>query len=182
MAFRKTHVAANARALGVLNALDALSGWSTSSAPAGAARGMAFMSGFGSYIAQVFQIALDGAGKIVVQKVWVAIDCGVPVNPGQIEAQMQSGVVHGLAAALWGGVTFNNGVPNVVNFSNYRMLRLREMPTVAVKVIASQAAPGGVGETGVPCVAPALANAYARLTGVRVRALPFYPGATMSDG
>lgn len=185
MAFRKKLVsgaAGDPRALGLLNALDSLSGWSTTSPAAGHGRGMAFLSGFGSYIGLVVDISLNSASQIRVNKVWCAIDCGLAINPGSIEAQVQSGVAHGLSATLWGQVTFANGKPNVQNFNNYRMLRLQEMPAVSVKIVPSTAAPGGVGETGVPCVAPAIANAYARLTGTRVRSLPFYPGATMSDG
>ena len=78
--------------------------------------------------------------------------------------------------------TFKAGVPNVTNFSHYRVLRNGEMPKVNVAIVPSTAAPGGVGETGVPCVAPAVANAYAYLNKTRVRTLPFQPGATMSDG
>jgi isoquinoline 1-oxidoreductase beta subunit len=86
-----------------------------------------------------------------------------------------------LSAALWGEVKFANGIPNVVNFSNYRVLRMSELPAIVVSIVPSVAAPGGVGETGVPCVAPAIANALAQLNGSRIRQLPFYPGATMSD-
>jgi isoquinoline 1-oxidoreductase subunit beta len=185
MAFRKKLVSGasgDPRALTVLNLVDTLSGWSAGPPPAGRARGMAFLKGFGSYIALVAEISLNAASQIQVNNMYCAIDCGVVVNPGSVEAQMQGGVAHGLAAALWGQVTFANGVPNVNNFSNYRMLRLGEMPTVSVKIAQNTNPPGGVGETGVPCVAPALANAYAKLTGTRVRTLPFYPGATMSDG
>ena len=178
MAWRRSLLAGNSRALGVLDAVDALSGWSVSAAPAGSARGLAFLKGFGSYIALVAQISLS-SGKIKVGKMFCAIDCGVAVNPDQIEAQVQGGIVHGLSATLWGQVLFNAGVPNVSNFNNYRVLKLNEMPAVSVAIVPSTEAPGGVGETGVPCVAPAIANAYARLTGQRVRTLPFYPGATM---
>ncbi len=181
LAFRKTLLAGNSRALGVISAVETLSGWSTTTTPSGNARGLAFLSGFGSYIAMVVQISLNSSNQIRVNKVFCAIDCGIAINPDSIEAQIQSGIVHGLSSALWGQVTFASGVPNVNNFSNYRVLRLSEMPIISVKIVTSTAAPGGVGETGVPCVAPALANAYAKLTASRIRTLPFYPGATMSD-
>ena len=181
LAYRKTLAAGNSRALGVLNAVDQLSGWSTTSAPTGNARGVAFLKGFGSYIAMVAQVSRNTTGQIRVNKVFCAIDCGIAINPDSIEAQIQGGIVHGLSATLWGQVTFAAGVPNVNNFSNYRVLKLSEMPVVSVAIVPSTAAPGGVGETGVPCVAPAVANAYAKLSGQRVRTLPFYPGATMSD-
>jgi isoquinoline 1-oxidoreductase beta subunit len=174
-------LAADSRALGVLAAVDKLSGWSTSAAPSGSARGLAFLKGFGSYIALVAEVSQSG-GAMKVNKMACAIDCGIAVNPDQIEAQIQGGIVHGMSAALWGQVTFKAGVPSVSNFNNYRVMRLREMPVVSVSIVPSTEAPGGVGETGVPCVAPALANAFARLTKQRLRTLPFYPGATMGDG
>jgi len=83
---------------------------------------------------------------------------------------------------LWGQVTFKGGSAGARNFSNYRVLRMRESPNITVQIVQSGAPLGGVGEPGVPPVAPAVANAYARLTGQRVRTLPFFPGATMSDG
>jgi isoquinoline 1-oxidoreductase beta subunit len=181
MAWRRALLAGDSRALGVLNAVDTLSGWSTTAAPSGSARGLAFLKGFGSYIALVAQISANN-GVIKVGKMFCAIDCGVAVNPDQIEAQVQGGITHGLSATLWGQVLFKAGVPNVSNFNNYRVIRIGEMPQVSVAIVPSSEAPGGVGETGVPCVAPAVANAYAKLTGQRVRSLPFYPGATMGDG
>jgi isoquinoline 1-oxidoreductase beta subunit len=78
-------------------------------------------------------------------------------------------------------VTFTAGAANVANFNNYRVARMGDMPTVSVKIINSGGPIGGIGELGVPCVAPAIANAYAKLTGKRIRTLPFYPGATMGD-
>ena len=113
------------------------------------------------------------------------IDCGVVINPDSVEAQMQGGLVQGIYSALFSRVTFANGVPSVQNFSNYRVLTGRDMPKVTVDILEGDpttSAPGGIGETGVPCVAPAIANAYHRMSGTRVRELPFHPGATMSDG
>lgn len=182
LAFRKALVSGadgNPRALGVLNALETLTNWSVP--PASMGRGMAFLSGFGSYIAMAADVASVG-GKVVVRKMYCAIDCGVAVNPGAIETQIQGGIAHGLSATLWGEQTFVKGTPQVSNFSHYRMLKINEMPEVAVKIVTSTEAPGGVGETGVPCVAPAVANAWAKLTGNRLRSLPFYPGATMGEG
>ena len=101
------------------------------------------------------------------------------VNPDQVEAQMQGGIAHGLAAAMWHQATFVAGVPKVRNFNNYPYLKLQTMPTVSIKLVTSTAAPGGVGETAVPVVAPAVANAWAKLTNTRLRSLPFYPGTTM---
>ncbi|MBK7472789.1 MAG: xanthine dehydrogenase family protein molybdopterin-binding subunit [Betaproteobacteria bacterium] len=115
----------------------------------------------------------------------VAIDCYISVNPGQIEAQLTGGVVHGLNAALYGRQTFVNGAAQSKNFKNSRMIRMSEMPQVSVVIGQNPAASsraisiGGVGELGVPTLAPALANAYFALTRRRVRTLPFFPNATM---
>ena len=94
---------------------------------------------------------------------------------------MQGGIAHGLNAALWGQMTFAAGVAAQKNFSNYRMMRPGEMPQITVQVIPSTNAPSGIGEPGVPPIAPALANAFFKLTGKRVRNLPFFPGARMGD-
>ena len=180
MALRKSLLVADARARGVVDAVDKMSGWSTSTAPSGSARGVAFMKGFGSYIALVVQVSRKTDGTIKADKAFCAIDCGVAINPDSIEAQVQGGIIHGLTAALWGEAVIVNGAPKPGNFSNYRVAKARDVPQMSVAVIASTAAPGGVGETGVPCVAPAIANAWAKLSGQRIRTLPFYSGATMS--
>jgi isoquinoline 1-oxidoreductase beta subunit len=129
----------------------------------------------------VAEVSQATNGKMVVKKMFCAIDCGVPINPAQIETQVQGGIVHGLSATLWGQMKFVNGKAQAQNFNAYPMMTLNQMPLVAVKVVASTESPGGVGETGVPCVAPAVANAWAALTGTRQRSLPFYPGTRMSD-
>ena len=183
LAFRKGLVTGpngNPRALGVLSALETLTNWSVAPA-SGTARGMAFLSGFGSYIAMAADVGKNSAGQAVVKKVYCAIDCGIVVNPDGVETQIQGGIAHGISATMWGEVKFVKGVPQVTNFNKYRMLKIGEMPEVAVKIVTSSEAPGGVGETGVPCVAPAITNAWAKLTGTRLRTLPLYPGATMSD-
>jgi isoquinoline 1-oxidoreductase beta subunit len=181
MAFRRTLLASNARGLAVLNAVARLSNWSTQPV-AGRARGVAFAIGFGSICAQVVEISVPKVGSIKVHRVSCAIDCGTVVNPDSVEAQMQGGIAHGLSAALWGEVTFKAGTASVSNFSEYRMLRLAEMPVIGVSIVKSGASVGGVGETAVPLIAPALANAYATLTGTRIRTLPFFAGATMGEG
>ncbi|MEI8177814.1 molybdopterin cofactor-binding domain-containing protein [Aestuariivirga sp.] len=147
-------------------------------------RGVAFLRGFNSYLALALEVALDSSSRIKVTKAHYVVDCGVVINPDSVEAQMQGGLVHGIYSALYSRVTFAKGVPSVQNFSNYRVLTPRDMPKVTVDILQGDpttAAPGGIGEAGVPCVAPAIANAYARLTGKRVRELPFHPGMTMSD-
>ena len=92
---------------------------------------------------------------------------------------MQGGIVHGLNAAMWGQITFTAGKANQKNFNNYRMIRMGEMPKITVQLVSSNNPPSGLGEPAVPPIAPALANAYSRLKGSRVRTLPFFPGVTM---
>ncbi|MCV2351134.1 xanthine dehydrogenase family protein molybdopterin-binding subunit [Paucibacter sp. Y2R2-4] len=176
----------NPRWLAVLEAAAQAAGWGTAG-PAGTARGIAIGSAFNSIVAQVVEVRAGTAGPVVT-RVWVAIDCYMTVNPGSVEAQIVGGVVHAINAALYGRQTFVNGAAQVKNFNNSRMLRLNEMPAFAVKIMPPPAAAdrtvplGGVGELGVPTFAPALANAWFKLSGKRVRSLPFYPNATMSDG
>ncbi len=180
LAFRQNLLAGNPKGLAVLNAAASLAGWGTA-LPTGHARGIAYSVGFGSIVAQVAEVSAT-ATSIRVHKVSCAIDCGLAINPDSVKAQMEGGIAHGLAAALWGNMTFTQGAANYANFSHYRMLRLPEMPQVDVTIVNSGGPLGGVGEPGVPPIAPAVANAYAKLTGKRVRTLPFFPGATMSDG
>lgn len=147
-------------------------------------RGMAFLEGFNSYVALAVEIDLDTRSQIKVTNAHYVIDCGVAINPNSIEAQMQGGLVHGIYSALYNQVKFVKGVPNVSNFSNYRVLLPSQMPTVTVDILEGDPTtthPGGIGETGVPCVAPAIANAYFRMTAQRIRDLPFYPNSTMSE-
>jgi isoquinoline 1-oxidoreductase subunit beta len=170
------------RWVAVLDAAATLGGWSTPLA-AGRARGIAIGPAFNSIVAQVVEIS-GTATSIRVNRVSLAIDCYIGVNPGSIDAQLTGGIVHGLNAALYGRQSFVNGAAQAKNFNRSRMIRMGEMPQVEVKLIANpevsdRATPlGGVGELGVPALAPALANAYARLTGTRVRTLPFFPNAT----
>ncbi|MFG6485955.1 molybdopterin cofactor-binding domain-containing protein [Roseateles sp. BYS78W] len=176
----------DARWLAVLDAAAQAAGWG-GAVPAGRARGIAIGTAFNSVVAQVVEVSATAAGPKVT-RVWLAIDCGWVVNPDSVEAQLIGGIVHGLNAALYGKQTFVNGAAQARNFNASRMIRLGEMPQVVVKLMPQpalldrNAVMGGVGELGVPTLAPALANAWARLSGKRVRALPFYPNATMSDG
>ncbi len=166
------------RTLAVLAAVDTLSAWRTTLA-AGHAWGMAVSKAFGTIVAEVVDISQPTFGAIKVHRVACAVDCGIAVNPDSVEAQMQGGIIHGLNATLWGRATFVNGVCQQKNFNNSRMMRLGEAPTMTVKIVTNTYDPSGTGESAVPPVAPAIANAWARLTGVRVTSLPFFPTATM---
>ncbi len=141
----------------------------------GRGRGLALHESFGSFVAQVAEVSLTPAGKVRVHRVVCAIDCGLTVNPDTIKAQMESGVVFGLSAALYGQITFKNGRVEQGNFNDYSMLHLDEMPRVEVHIVPSQEPLGGVGEPGVPPVAPAVANAVFQAGGIRVRRLPLQP-------
>jgi isoquinoline 1-oxidoreductase subunit beta len=172
--FRQQLLAKHPRHLGVLNAAARLADWDKP-LPAGHGRGIAVHESFKSFVAQVAEVSLDERGALRVHRVCCAIDCGKIVNPDTIVAQMESGISFGLSAALYGAITLKNGRVEQSNFDSYPMLRLDAMPKVEVQIIKSTEKPGGVGEPGVPPIAPAVANALFALTGARVRALPLTP-------
>jgi isoquinoline 1-oxidoreductase subunit beta len=139
--------------------------------PKGRARGIAVHESFGSYVAQVAEVSVE-KDAIRVHRVVCAIDCGVAVNPETVRAQMESGIAFGLGAALHSKLSFKEGRVQQSNFHDYQVLRLDEMPVVEVHIVPSTDKMGGVGEPGVPPIAPAVANAVAALTGRRLRELP----------
>jgi isoquinoline 1-oxidoreductase beta subunit len=169
--YRKGLLSGHARHFGVLNLAAEKAGWGAPLSE-GRARGIAVHSSFGSFIAQVAEVSVDPAGRIRVHKVVCAVDCGKYVNPEIIRAQMESGIVFGLSAALHGAITFRNGRVEQSNFHDYPLLRLTEMPEVEVHIVESSEKSGGIGEPGVPPIAPAVANAVFVLTGKRLRKLP----------
>ena len=172
---RRRLLARHPRHLGVLELAAEKAGWGT--APeAGRGRGIALHQSFGSFIAQVAEVSVTPAGQVRVHKVVCAVDCGRVVNPDTIKAQMEGGIVFGLSAALHGAITFKNGRVEQSNFHNYRLLTMEEMPEVEVYIVPSSEAPGGVGEPGVPPIAPAVGNAVFAVTGKRIRRLPISPG------
>ncbi len=179
-AFRYSHLT-DARSEAVIRAADALSAW-RKSLPAGHAWGMAFAESFGTRVCQVVELSKPTTGAVTVNRVACVIDCGTVINPDSVEAQMQGGILHALNATLWGQTTFAAGKAAQTNFNRFRVMRIGEMPQVTVQIIKSTEPPAGVGEPGVPPLAPALANAYARLTGVRARTLPLFPYSSMGGG
>ena len=168
----------DARRLAVLQAADNMSLW-RKSLPAGHFWGVAMAEWNGTIVCEVAEISQPTTTSLRVHRVACAVDCGQVINPNQAEAQMQGGIVHGLNAAMWGQITFTAGKANQKNFNNYRMIRIGEMPQITVQLVSSNNPPSGLGEPAVPPIAPALANAYSRLKGSRVRTLPFFPGAVM---
>lgn len=168
--FRRALLAGHPRHRGVLELAAEKAGWGTP-LPEGRARGIAVVESFGSFVAEVAEVSVEG-GKVRVHRVVCAIDCGMHVNPDIIAAQMESAVVFGLTAALYGKITIANGAVTEGNFDSYPMLRINEMPAVEVHIMPSTEPPGGVGEPGTPPIAPAVVNALFALTGRRIRSLP----------
>lgn len=168
--FRRGLLAHDARALKVLDTAAEKAGWGTP-LPAGHARGIAYMESYGSLCAEVAEVSVGSEG-VRVHRVVVALDCGDIVNPDAVEAQLMGGVTQGLSAMLGEAITLKNGAAEQRNFDTYRVLRIDRAPKVEAHVIRSGQGWGGVGEPGVPPIAPAVANAIFAATGRRVRRLP----------
>ena len=164
-------LAKHPRHLGVLELAVQKAGWGKP-LPAGRGIGVAVHSSFGSFIAQVAEVSVNKAGGVRVHRVVCAVDCGRIVNPDTIAAQMESGIVFGLTAALHGAITFKDGRVEQGNFDDYPLLRLDETPEIEVHIVPSSDNPGGIGEPGVPPIAPAVANALFTASGARLRSLP----------
>jgi isoquinoline 1-oxidoreductase beta subunit len=171
LAYRVALLDKNPRAKAVLQIAAEKSGWGKP-LPAGQGRGIALCIGFGSFIAEVVQVTVDKEGAVNPTHVWCVVDCGIQVNPDTIRAQMQSGIVFGLSAALYGEITIKDGRVEQTNFGDYRMMRINEAPQIEVYLVKSSEAPGGIGEPGTSSVMPALTNAIYAATGKRIRKLP----------
>lgn len=168
---RKSLMGEAPRLRGALELAAAKAGWGKPMEK-GKGRGIACASSFGSHVAQVAEVTVSDDGKVKVDRVVCAIDCGIVVNPDTVEAQMQGGIVYGLTAALKSGITLTDGKVDQGNFQNFRLLRMDEMPVVEVYIVPSTENPGGAGEPGTPPIAPAVANAIFAATGKRIRKLP----------
>jgi isoquinoline 1-oxidoreductase beta subunit len=165
------------RESGVLQRVAELADWG-SAVPEGRARGVAMHKSFDTYVAQIAEVSQGEGGLPRVHKVWCAVDCGVPINPNIIRAQIEGGVGFGLGAVLFSEITLGEGGRiEQSNFHDYRSLRINEMPEVEVAVVPSTEKPTGVGEPGVPPIGPAVANAWRQLTQEPVRRLPMLPSA-----
>jgi len=169
--YRRALLDGSPRAKAVLELAADRAGWG-GKLPAGSGRGIALLHAFGSYIAQVAEVAVSKQGDVRVRRVVCAVDCGTVVNPDIVKAQMESGIVFGITGALWGEVTIKNGRVEQHNFSDYRVLRMSETPAIEVHLVKSAEAPGGVGEPGTSAVMPAVTNAVFAATGRRIRKLP----------
>ncbi|MEI2415132.1 xanthine dehydrogenase family protein molybdopterin-binding subunit [Orrella sp. JC864] len=176
VAYRRALLAGHPRHLGVLELAARQAGWDQPLASGAAGtrrgRGVAVHESFQSVVAQVVEITVDQAGALKVDRVVCAVDCGIAINPDVVRAQMEGGIGFALSAALHGAITLADGVVEQSNFHDYPALRMNEMPQVQVHIVSSAQPPTGVGEPGVPPLAPALANAIFDAVGTRVRTLP----------
>jgi isoquinoline 1-oxidoreductase beta subunit len=171
--FRRRLLAKEPRMKAVLELAAEKAGWTSAPLPKGRGRGIAVAEAFRTFVAQVVEVSVKESGQIKVERVVCAVDCGTPINPDVITAQMEGGIGFGLGAVLWGNITLENGRVQQSNFNDYRVLRMNEMPKVEVHIVPSSEPPTGVGEPGVAPIGPALANAIFAATGKRVHELPF---------
>ncbi|HEX6957724.1 MAG TPA: xanthine dehydrogenase family protein molybdopterin-binding subunit [Ferrovibrio sp.] len=168
---RQKLLSGHPRHLGALNLAAEKANWS-SALPAGRMRGIAVHESFHSYVAEVAEVSIKPDGSWRIEKVTAAVDCGVAVNPNIIAAQIEGGIGYGLSPVLFNGISLKDGVVEQSNFDDYEVLRIDQMPQVEVHIVPSTEKPTGVGEPGVPPIAPAVANALMAATKQRFRALP----------
>jgi isoquinoline 1-oxidoreductase beta subunit len=170
LAFRLAHLPAGNRLRGALELAASKAGWGTP-LPAGHGRGVACHSSFGSHVAEVAEVSVE-RGTLRVHRVVAAVDLGVALNPDSVEHQVEGAIAYGLSAVLRGEITLAGGAVVQGNFDDQEPVRIDEMPRVDVHIVPSREAPGGIGEPGLPPLAPAVANALFAATGKRVRRLP----------
>ncbi len=170
-AFRRRYLKDSPRHLAALELVLERSGWQDRPPP-GRRRGLAIQEAFGSVVAQVAEVSVAADNAIRVHRVTCAVDCGTAINPDIVRQQMEGGILFGLSAALYGEITLEDGAVRESNFHDYRQLRLADSPAIDVHIVPSTEPPSGVGEPGVPPIAPAVANAVFAVTGQRLRTLP----------
>ncbi|SMG49209.1 xanthine dehydrogenase family protein molybdopterin-binding subunit [Paraburkholderia susongensis] len=172
--FRRDLLAHEPRMRVVLELAAQKAGWDPAKPlPKGRGRGIAVAEAFKTFVAQVAEVSVDKDGNVKVERVVCAVDCGTPINPDVIAAQMEGGIGFGLGAVLHSAITLKDGKVEQNNFDGYQVLRIAEMPKVEVHIVPSGEAPTGVGEPGVAPVGPAVANAIFAATGRRIQSLPF---------
>lgn len=170
--FRKDRLKSEPRFVKVLEKLEEASDWNKKLG-SNEGKGVAIVESFGSIVAHAVFLKKE-KGLVTIPRVVSVVDCGIYVNPDQVKAQTEGNIIYGLTAALKDAITFKNGAAQQANFDTYRMLRMNEAPkNIQVHLMENNEAPGGVGEPGLPPIAPALGNAVFNLTGKRIRILPF---------
>jgi isoquinoline 1-oxidoreductase subunit beta len=176
VAYRRALLDKSPRAKAVLDRVAQKAGWGQP-LPQGSGRGVSLQFAFGSYQAQVAEVEVSKAGTVRLRRVTCAMDCGTVVNPDTVQAQLQSGIIFGATAALFGEITLKNGRVEQSNFDTYQMVRMEDAPVIEIDVVKSAEPPGGMGETGTSAIVPAIANAVFAATGKRLRKMPIDPAA-----
>jgi isoquinoline 1-oxidoreductase beta subunit len=171
VAYRLALLDKTPRAKAVLELAAEKAGWGQA-LPERSGRGVSLQFVFGSYLAQVAQVEVSKEGTVRVRRVVCAVDCGTVVNPDIVQAQIQSGIVFGATAALYGEITLKNGRVEQTNFDTYQILRMNEAPAIEIHIVKSAEPPGGMGEIGTSAIVPAIANAIYAATGKRLRKMP----------
>ena len=171
VAYRLALLDKSPRAKAVLALAAEKAGWGQP-LPKRVGRGVSLQFVFGSYMAQVAEVEVSKEGTVRVRRVVCAMDCGTVVNPDTVQAQLQSGIIFGATAALYGEITLKNGRVEQTNFDTYQMIRMNEAPGIEVHLVKSSEPPGGMGETGTSAIVPAIANAIFAATGKRLRKMP----------
>jgi len=171
VAYRRALLDKSPRAKAVLDLAAEKAGWGQA-LPKGSGRGISLQFVFGSYLAQVAEVEVSKEGTVRVRRVVCAVDCGTVVNPDTVQAQIQSGIIFGATAALYGEITLKNGRVEQTNFDTYQMLRMNQAPAIEVHIVKSAEPPGGLGESGTSAIVPAIANAIFAATGKRLRKMP----------
>ena len=177
--YRKALLGKSPRAKAALELAAAKAGWG-GKLPAGWGRGVSLQFVFGTYMAVVADVEVPPGGEVHVRRLVCALDCGTVVNPDTVQAQIQSGIMFGATAALYGEITLKNGRVEQTNFDTYQMLRMNEAPSIDVHIVKSSQPLGGMGETGTSAIVPAIANAIFAATGRRLRKMPVDPAALKS--
>jgi isoquinoline 1-oxidoreductase beta subunit len=168
--YRQAGLKDHPRQLAVLEKLAEVSAWGSSAD--GLGQGLAVFESFGTVVGQVAEVSVDKSKQIRVHKVSCVVDCGLAVNPDIVRQQMESAIIFGLTAALYGEINIESGQVTQSNFHDYQMVRMHDTPEIEVYILPSDLEPAGVGEPGTPVIAPAVANAVYAATGERLRSLP----------
>jgi len=175
VAYRRALLDKSPRAKAVLDLAAEKAGWGQP-LPKGSGRGVSLQFAFGSYLAQIAEVEVSKDGEVRLRRVVCAVDCGTVVNPDTVQAQIQSGIIFGATAALYGEITLKDGRVEQSNFDTYRVLRMNEAPAIEVYIVKSSEPPGGMGETGTSAIVPAVANAIFAATAKRLRKMPVDAG------